>query len=146
METHFVSIGSSLYKEACQLRKELFFKDLENAELLLNDNYEKNSMHLVIESKGAVIGTGRLTITDNNTIGIISQMAIDPDFQRLGLGKFILQSLLKRGRELNVNRITLNARLTAITFYAKNEFIPIGEVFASTKTGVLHQQMELQLG
>lgn len=144
MKSKFVCLNSELYNQAFQLRKELFFKDFSNADELLKDDFEKNSYHLVIERNTIVVGTGRLTIIEDN-IGVISQMAITTDFQRQGVGRKIMALLLEKCSELKVTKVILSARITALSFYENFDFEVIGKVYPSKKTGVLHQQMQLLL-
>ncbi len=144
MESHFVTQDSSFYDQAFQLRKALFFKDFENANELLNDAFEAESYHLIIEKNNKILGTGRLTVIENN-IGIISQMAVVLTCQYKGVGKKIMSLLLVKCSELRVDKVRLSARITALSFYEKFGFIAIDQVYPSKKTGVLHQQMELVL-
>jgi predicted GNAT family N-acyltransferase len=113
---------------------------MKDAEQLINDIYEKDGYHLVcIGENGAVIGTGRLNIETSK--GIISQMAIKPKYQKLGIGRKILTHLLQKCKELEVGTIELNARETAIDFYNKMSFEIIGDKYPSKKTGIIHQKM-----
>ena len=80
MEFKFVEIGSQEYQQGLLVREALFFKDFENAQGLLNDAHEQQSIHLVGLNDEQVVGTGRLTIIENTAV--ISQMTVLPNFQK----------------------------------------------------------------
>lgn len=143
MEFRFVKVDTPEYKQGLLVREELFFKDFPNAQQLLNDAYEQESIHLVAIEDQKVIGTGRLKIQDNKAI--ISQMTVLPNFQKQQVGKQLVRYLLDKAISLNITTVELNARITALDFYKKYNFTPVGKVFASNKTGVLHQKMILSL-
>lgn len=142
MEFKFVAIDSKEYQEGILVREKLFFKDFPNAQMLLNDGYEQNSIHLVAVDNDQVIGTGRLTIL--KSIALISQMTVLPNWQRKSVGAKLLQLLIKEAESMKVSVIELSSRITAQEFYRKHGFIPVGEVYPSVKTGVLHQKMILE--
>lgn len=131
------------YYSAVQLRIEQFFKGHPNPTDLINDQFEKTGTHLICLLNDSVIGTGRLNIENHQ--GIISQMAIDSQYQNKGIGKTILEQLINQCKEHNVNEIVLNARETAINFYKKYGFKITSEKFPSKKTGIIHQSMSLLL-
>ncbi|WMN11692.1 GNAT family N-acetyltransferase [Marivirga salinae] len=140
MEFKYIDIKNELYSKAKEIRIRCFFNGMKNADDLINDKYEKNGHHLICigESK-EVLGTGRLNV--ENTNGIISQMAIKPKHQKLGIGKEILNHLLLKCENMGLDAIELNARETAINFYIKMGFETSGDKYPSQKTGIIHQKM-----
>ena len=139
MEFKFVAVGSVQHKNGLLVREALFFKDYSNAQELLFDDFEENSLHLVAVANNKVIGTGRLTVI--NDLGIISQMTVLPMFQKQNVGKQILNLLINKSISLKCSSVELSARVTALEFYKKYNFIAKGEIYPSKKTGVLHQKM-----
>tara|TARA_R110002012_G_scaffold252147_3_gene430861 strand:+ start:76545 stop:76967 length:423 start_codon:yes stop_codon:yes gene_type:complete len=136
----YIDREHEFYAKAKKIRKICFFQGLSDADKLIDDNFEQHGYHLVcIEENGVVLGTGRLNI--ENFKGIISQMAILPKYQKLGIGKSILTQLLKKCKENQVETIELNAREAAIDFYGKMGFEVVGTKYPSQKTGVIHQKM-----
>jgi N-acetylglutamate synthase-like GNAT family acetyltransferase len=67
-----------------------------------------------------LIGFGRL-LTDHHSIAYINYMAVDPGYQRKGIGGTILQKLLEAAGD--VERVFLYTD-TADAFYAANGFVP----------------------
>lgn len=137
----YITIEDPLYQKAVTIRKEQFFQDMENSSELINDDFELNGIHLVCLKDNKVVGTGRLNI--ENAKSIISQMAIDANFQKRGIGAKILKELIKYGEDKGLSKMVLSARETAIGFYKKFNFEPVGKKYPSLKTGIIHQKMEL---
>ncbi|PRX29338.1 hypothetical protein BX659_11082 [Orenia metallireducens] len=136
----FISLDSKWYEQVVNLRYENFFKDLSLPREIVADSNEEESSHLVCINSERVLGYGRLTIDQN--ISQISQVVVDLEVRGQGIGEEIIRRLIERVIENNSDKIYLNARLDAIDFYTKFDFKAVGEVFASDKTGILHQRME----
>ncbi len=135
-----VTINSELYTKGVNLRKQLFFEGLKNADALIRDPYENNSIHIIALVNHNVIGTGRLTFTKTTTI--ISQMTVVPGLQKAGVGSLILEYLVNLALKKTASiPLQLSARTTAIGFYAKFGFSSVGNIYPSVKTGILHQLM-----
>ena len=137
----YIDIESPYYEKAVNLRTRLFFKDIKDSSELINDTFEITGLHLVCVKDDKVVGTGRLNIEHDKAI--ISQMAIDKDYQQLGIGSEIVKALILKSKERGVKNIELSARETALAFYKKFGFVGVGELYPSQKTGVIHQNMEL---
>ncbi len=143
-ELKFINTTDKLYVEAKQIRIDCFFKEMDNAEELIKDQFEEIGIHLVcLNGKQKVIGTGRIHI--EKSTGILSQMAINKENQRSGTGGKILKELIKKCKTIGVEKIELSARETALKFYSKNGFKAIGDTYPSTKTGIIHQKMRMNL-
>ncbi|MDO5972326.1 GNAT family N-acetyltransferase [Flavivirga aquimarina] len=142
-ELSYITTKSPLYKEAVEIREQLFFKNMENSLDLINDDFELEGIHLVCLNEDEVIGTGRLNI--EKEISMISQMAIKSSYQKQGIGAKILKELIRFSIEKGISKIELSARETAITFYEKFNFKPMGDKYPSNKTGIIHQSMVLKI-
>ena len=137
-------LNTPFYNQAIDIRIECFFKGFENALELINDDFEKEAIHLIcIEKENKVVGTGRLHFIKDK--GIISQMAIAPKNQKQGIGGYILRGLIEICKEKEIKKIELSARETALDFYKKFGFIAFNEKYPSKKTGIIHQNMFLAL-
>ena len=142
MDFKFIDIKNEFYKEAVSLRIRAFFEGMPNAADLIYDKFEAKGVHLICLDNNKVIGTGRLNFEENECV--ISQIAIDKNFQYKGIGGKLLNKLIAYSKERTNSRITLNARETAIPFYEKFNFIIIGDKYPSKKTTIIHQKMELK--
>ena len=90
------------------------------------------------DGSGGPIGTGRLT--PKHTIG---RMAVLPDWRGCGVGDAMLRALLGQARELGWHEVSLHAQASAIDFYARHGFLPLGERFE--EAGIDHQSMRMLL-
>lgn len=139
MKFIFINQNSQYYKQAIDLRISLFLSGMDNTEELINDSYENKSQHLVCINDKEVVGTGRLSIEKNQ--GIIFQMAIKREFQERGIGSEILSKLVDECSRLELSKIKLSARKTAISFYKNFGFQHYGDYYKSEKTGIIHRKM-----
>jgi N-acetylglutamate synthase-like GNAT family acetyltransferase len=77
---------------------------------------------LIEDANGTVIACGRLQENENK-IGQIRYMAVDSNQQGKGLGKHILIALEKKGKEIGLTTIELQARENAVAFYETNNYL-----------------------
>jgi len=139
-ELKYIEITDKLYAQAKQIRIDCFFEGMSNTEELINDQFEKDGIHIVcLNEKQNVIGTGRIHKVESTAI--ISQMAIAKENQRIGIGKRILSELIIKCHSLGMKEVKLSARETALGFYKKNGFKAFGNKYPSVKTGIMHQDM-----
>jgi predicted N-acetyltransferase YhbS len=131
-ELKYINTDSLFYKEAVAIRKELFFKNMENSTSLIQDNFEENGIHVVCLNDNKVVGTGRMNVVKSTC-------------QNQGVGSKILKALIEKSKEKGLSKIKLSARKTAISFYEKFNFKPCGNQYPSKKTGIIHQEMELKI-
>ena len=90
------------------------------------------------DEAGRPIGTGRLTPEHK-----IGRMAVLGDWRGLGVGDAMLAALMTEARKLGWPAVSLNAQVSAETFYARQGFIPYGERF--WEAGIEHQSMRRAL-
>lgn len=89
---------------------------------------------LAVDDQGQPIGTGRLT--PDRRIG---RMAVLGHWRGQGVGDALLLALLDKARELGWHEVSLHAQASAIGFYARHGFLPVGERFE--EAGIEHQSM-----
>jgi len=139
MEYQFIHTSHSLYPDAVALRIKTFFKGISRLDELIYDVMEPKSLHLVCVDHQEVVGTGRLTFLDRE--GIISQMAVDQAYRRMGIGREILHQLTESCKDHGFSRVTLNARVSTMEFYLKSGFKPVSNNVFS-KSGLIHPKMK----
>lgn len=140
----YINTTDELYTQAKQIRIACFFEGMDNVEELINDKFETNGIHVVyLDEKQQVVGTGRIHMEEST--GIISQMAIKKENQRSGIGRKILNELILKCKTLGVEKIELSARETALEFYSKVGFKTFGNEYPSTKTGIIHQKISMNI-
>ena len=139
-----VSIGEKLYEQGVQIRRDYLFNGIEDPNQYLQDPWEKKSIHVVVQLDKKVLGVGRLTYDEDGN-GIVSQMAVKPEFRKRNIGFMILEHLIKLCVFKGSEKVYLSARESAVGFYEKIGFNVIGSKFPSPKTGIIHVSMVLVL-
>ncbi len=135
-----IEFGSNLYQEMLVLRDEMLRKPigLEHSEADLQK--EPGYRHFGILKNDEMIAC-LMMVPHTNELVQIRQMAVLDKLQGSGYGKLIMtgveEILSKEGR---IKRIFLNARGTAIGFYAKLGYTGVGDKF--TEVGIPHLRME----
>ena len=142
----FVEYGTLEYQQAAQVRYRLFYQEHGIPFESIFDPQEKQNLHLVITNKTQhqVLAYGRLDRKSSDEFQIC-QMVVEPEYQRQGLGTLILSQLTQVAINQGASLVILNARVTKVHFYQKYGFETIGEVFASSSTGVPHIKMQKKI-
>lgn len=90
------------------------------------------------DATGQPIGTGRLTPERK-----IGRMAVLAEWRGKGVGDALLVALMAEAREQGWQKLSLNAQVSAESFYARHGFVPHGEHFE--EAGIQHQAMHRNL-
>lgn len=69
----------------------------------------------------------------------LRQMAVNPDYQRQGLGQLLITKVEKILLADGIGLIELHARVSAEAFYKNCGYTPVGEIF--TEVGIAHRCM-----
>lgn len=104
--------------------------------------FEPEALHLVARVGDAVIGCV-LFHPDGRGGGRALQMAVDPAWQRRGIGRRLLLALADRLRADGLTRMTGHARLSALDLYLRLGARVIGEPYE--EVGIPHVDVELAL-
>ena len=103
------------------------------------DALDVPSQHLLArDAAGRPIGCGRLT--PEHTIG---RMAVLREWRGRGVGEALLRSLIEQARALGWSETVLHAQVQAMPFYARQGFVPFGDVY--DECGIPHRRMRLEL-
>ncbi len=103
------------------------------------DALDVPSQHLLArDAAGRPIGCSRLT--PEHTIG---RMAVLREWRGRGVGGALLRSLIEQARALGWSETVLHAQVQAMPFYARQGFVPFGDVY--DECGIPHQRMRLEL-
>ena len=105
------------------------------------DADDDSAIHMIAAADGAVVGTGRVVLrADYAKIG---RMAVLPGWRQHGIGRALLDALLREAAQQGAPRAVLHAQVQAIGFYARAGFIAVGDEF--DEAGILHRRMERPL-
>ena len=96
-------------------------KDAERAERMkrqIEDNPESTIM-IVAEINGVIVGFGEIVPAAEE----LRAVYVSPSVNRMGVGRSILQELEALARQENVVNLSLDASLTAESFYTVNGYV-----------------------
>ncbi|NUM31307.1 MAG: GNAT family N-acetyltransferase [Bacteroidetes bacterium] len=100
--------------------------------------HEENEFHFIASFKNKIIGVLLLKPL-NYDIVKMRQVAVKKTLQKKGIGKKLVEFAEKWAKENKFSKIELNARLTSIDFYSKNNYKTIGSQF--DEVGIPHIKM-----
>lgn len=120
-----------------QVRYQVFVVEQKVDEALEWDGIDGECRHVLAEdTAGRAIACGRL-LPD----GHIGRMAVLAEWRGLGVGRAVLRRLVEMGREVGFRELLLNAQTHALDFYAREGFVPFGEIFIDAD--IPHRAMRL---
>lgn len=142
-----IEYGSPLYHQTALLRYQLFYQEHHIPFDSIFDETESQDTHVAIVNCAdeRVIAYSRLA-QNHPQKSQIYQMVVDPAYQKQGFGTQLLQTLTEIALHKGSQSVILHARVAKAGFYEKLGFTAIGDVFASSTTGVPHIKMEKRLG
>lgn len=121
------------------------------------DELDPHCLHVLArDTQGVPVGTGRLIPPPMDSAAMlpahasfppaarIGRMAVLRDWRGRGVGAALLAALLDTARAHGWRRVTLNAQLNALPFYARHGFVPAGPIFE--EAGIQHRAMSRVLG
>ena len=120
---------------ALNIRREVFIKGLNIPEHLEIDSNEESSKYILAKVDGKSVGTARWRKTDEGMK--LERFAVLNDYRSIGIGTMMTKFILNQLK--NSKLIYLNAQESAIPFYQKIGFKPIGPRFR--EVNIEHQKM-----
>lgn len=133
--------GETLYRDALQLRYEVFFAPHGLGPEVVSDERESSSRHFALVEADRLLAYARLTLGARKQAKI-SQMVVSPARQGTGLGSILLAWLIDVCERAGIDKVTLEARVSKSEFYARHGFRCCGETYPSRRTGLPHVHME----
>lgn len=103
------------------------------------------SIHAVGLAGERLVGYARLIAEPGGASGQIRQVAVDPAWERLGIGTALVRCALDAARSHGMSHVWLNARVTALPFYERFGFAVTSDVFRTPRTFLPHRRMDLDL-
>jgi predicted GNAT family N-acyltransferase len=129
-------------RQAFAIRTTVFEQEQGIDPALEFDEYDDAALHVIGWLNAEVVGTGRLVcLMENARLG---RMAVLPHARRHGVGRAIVDALLRIARERRYELVVLHAQRHAIGFYERCGFVGIGDEFE--EAGIPHRRMERRLG
>jgi predicted GNAT family N-acyltransferase len=138
-----VLYGGPQYEQARELRERVLRLPL-GIPLRDEDVDDDANQHTLCAIMGArVIACLMLKRVDAGTMKL-RQMAVEPEFQKSGVGSVLVRYAEDWARSENVRTIVMDARAAVTPFYEKLGYAKDGEEFVSV--GIPHQKMHKSLG
>ena len=136
-------VNNEEWEKYLLFRWEILRKPLGMSKDSLTDSIEDESYHLMgINKEGQVIASGRVHF-NSKIEAQIRYMAVDDKLKRKGIGSEIVSKLEQYALSKGVEKMTLNARENAISFYLSLGYEELGPY--QSDTGIPHKVMEKSL-
>ena len=136
-EIKIVNTGDGLYGQMLELREEVLRKPL-GLSLFSEKLNEEADFHIAAGYNGQL--TGCLVLTPlSGTVLKMRQVAVKSEARRQGAGAQIVRFAERLAGEKGFTKIVLNARLTAVEFYRKLDYVCEGGEFL--EVGIPHLKM-----
>ena len=129
---------SKAIAEALPIRTTVFVQEQGVPEELELDEFDADAHHALAYIGPLCVGTARL-IELAAEKGQIGRMAVLDGYRGSGIGSELLKYLLLLGRSQGIKEFELHAQVTAIPFYEKLGFTPLGEIY--DEAGIPHRNM-----
>ena len=129
-------------REVFSIRKEVFVTEQGMFQGSDVDENDSNSIYLIAQSNGTIVGTVRAFPVDGNS-WIGGRLAVRKNFRGSRAGFFLVQEAVKLVKSKKGRRFSANIQEKNINFFKKLGWIPVGNVF--DHMGYPHQIMEVDL-
>jgi ribosomal protein S18 acetylase RimI-like enzyme len=139
----FIGLDAPEYAQELDLRWRVLRKPLGFERDAVRFPFEAESLHLIALEASRVVGCV-LFHPDGPGTGRLFQMAVEPDRQGTGLGTRLVRVLEEELARRGYREVTLHARDTAVGFYARLGYSPVGPPYV--EVGIPHQNMRRPLG
>jgi len=124
------------YSDAYPIEAVEFFLDYHNDDNILKG--AKNGFTIVLEKDARLIGIAAL-IDDH-----IMRVFVEPAFQKIGLGKLLMQKLEQKARSAGIAIVKLDASLPAKRFYDSLGYTTVEESFVEVQNGQKLRYFKMQ--
>ena len=130
---------SELGEQAGALRKAVFVDELSIPLGLECDASDLVAVHALLRNRlGLPIATGRL-VREGPALARIARVAVSRTMRSTGHGKTVMWALLQAATQRGDTRVVLTAQCSAVGFYTRLGFLPMGDPF--DEAGVPHRDM-----
>jgi YbgC/YbaW family acyl-CoA thioester hydrolase len=114
---------------ALALRTQVFVQEQGIAAALVDDGADSAAQHAVVSNHlGQTVACGRL-LQHAPGVGRIGQMAVHPVLRESGLGRGVLQTLVRAAQLRGDHEVLVHAQRDATGFYTREGFVARGQEF-----------------
>lgn len=135
--------------QALAIREIVFIEEQHVPEGIERDADDAQAFHVLAFQGGHAVGTGRLVTRqepppgESGAWGRVGRMAVLQAVRKGGIGSRLLGALEAEASKRSLAGIVLHAQLSALDFYKRHGYQPIGAVFE--EAGMPHLQMVKKL-
>ncbi len=138
-----VAHGSAHYAQMLDLRQRVLRAPLGLDVYAEDLNAERAQLHYALLDAADQVAACVLAAPLSATSARIRQMAVEPRWQRRGLGTLLMRAAEADLRQRRCTHLTLHARIEVVNFYAQLGYHRVGQPFV--ELSIVHQQMDKHL-
>ena len=128
-------------ERAFDIRRTVFIREQDVPEEIELDELDASALHVLCETGGQVVATGRLNFFNNETK--LGRVAVLREWRGMGIGSQVVEFLLERAREMGTSLVYANAQTWTEGFYQKMGFETVSGIFL--EAGIEHVRMEIKV-
>ena len=138
-----IDMKNPLYQKERELRNKVLLRPIGIPDFGWEMN-DDASWHFIAMNESELIGCVLLVPSDTNkTKGQLIQMAVETNWQGKGIGKLLVQSLIKFAQSNGLKEIEIHSRSEVTSFYEQFGFKVYGDEFE--EVGVKHRLLSLKI-
>lgn len=137
-----VEFATPHYDSMIKLRDEVLRKPLKLEFTIEQISEEYDQLHLGAYHNDTLVGVLVLKELNPDTVKM-RQVAVDPNIQKMGIGKMLVKEAEIVAKAYGFKSIVLSARDTAIPFYEKLDYKTRGSYYE--EVGIRHKEMFKEL-
>ncbi|WP_319556058.1 GNAT family N-acetyltransferase [uncultured Vibrio sp.] len=136
-----IIIGNSaeVIQKAQAIRHQVFTVEQKIPKALDLDGLDEGAVHALVEDKGTLVATARLTINEDSS-SVMARVAVTEPYRSLGIASKVVKALMEYARNVGVCSIEIHAHGYLRNYYEKFGFEFIREVEIVGE----HQLIEMQ--
>lgn len=133
--------GKEDFIAAKEIRKAVFVEEQKVPAENEFDQYEDESVHVLVLLDGNPVATGRVRPVDNAMKN--ERICVLKKVRKIGAGKLVVEALEQIAKEKGYEKAILHAQAHALPFYNKLGYVQISDIFY--EEGIPHVSMEKDL-
>lgn len=143
IEVKNITTNEPLYEQERELRNKVLLRPLGLPDSSW-EMYDEKAWHFVAVENKKVVGCAVLVpLKDEETKARLIQMAVDTTMQGKGVGKLLINEIVKFAKRQGLTEIVCHSRAYANNFYQKLGFEMYGEPFE--EVGIPQNHMKIKI-
>ncbi|MGB7998563.1 MAG: GNAT family N-acetyltransferase [Anaerobacillus sp.] len=127
--------------DAFRVRQTVFVEEQNVPAELEIDEHETHAIHFVAYDDDRAVAAGRFRILKETAK--VERICVERSHRKTGLGQKLMDAIECHAHELHLNKLKLNAQISAVGFYEKIGYSTISKEFMDA--GILHVTMIKEL-